>query len=157
MKLRIRHKSGSKGSALVETALCLTVFCAFLFGLMELGLALYSYHSLSQIAREGSRWAAVRGHTSCLTSSHIDHCDASAADIKTYVAGLGYLGIGTGNVVVVWCNKPTGGTVDTTCSQTDLPGNMVKVTVTYSTQLALPMISTNALSLSSTSQMMVTQ
>lgn len=102
MKARILRNSRSKGQVLVETALCLVLLFGLLSGLMLLALTIYEYHSISQSAREGTRWAAVRGSASC-TTTHVDHCNASATDIANYVAGLGYSYITSSNVTVLWC------------------------------------------------------
>ncbi len=156
IKQTVRN-SGSRGGTLVETALCLTVFCAVLIGLIYLAMTLYTFHSMSEVARLGTRWASVRGSTSCLSTQHVTTCNATAADIAAYIGGLGYGGINSSNVSVSWCNPPTGGTQDTTCSATRSPGNLVKVKITRSTNLLLPMISSKAISLTSTSQMLISQ
>ena len=165
MKARILHNSRSKGQVLVETALCLLLLFGLLSGLMWFALTIYEYHSISQTAREGSRWAAVRGSASC-TTTHVDHCNASATDIANYVAGLGYSHITASNVTVSWCTPPLGGTAGT-CSTTTKndPGNLVQVQVTYSTTLITPMVSskaitigrTSAITMGSTSQMLISQ
>lgn len=157
MKARILHNSRSKGQVLVETALCLVLLFGLLSGLMLLALTIYEYHSMSQSAREGSRWAAVRGSASC-TTTHVDHCNASATDIANYVAGLGFSYITSSNVTVLWCTPPLGGTAGT-CSGTTKndPGNLVQVQVTLSTKVVAPMLSSNAITMGSTSQMVIAQ
>jgi Flp pilus assembly protein TadG len=157
MKARILRNSRSKGQVLVETALCVVLLFGLLSGLMLLALTIYEYHSISQSAREGSRWAAVRGSASC-TTTHVDHCNASATDIANYVAGLGFSNITSSNVTVVWCLPPIGGTAGT-CSGTTKndPGNLVQVQVTYSTTLVAPMLSSKAITMGSTSQMVIAQ
>jgi Flp pilus assembly protein TadG len=160
MKTRILRSPRSKGQTLVETALSLVVLLAVLFGLMFLALTLYSYHYISEAAREGTRYAIVRG-SAC--TGWTSACPAGAADIQNYVANLGYLaGITTSDVAVEWCNPPTGGATVTCSSSTsapgyNAPGNLVQVKVTYSATLLLPMISSTPLTMSSTSQMMISQ
>ena len=156
MKRRILRSPRSRGQALVETALCTLALFIFLFGLMELGLTLYFYHSTSEIARMGTRYAIVRGSRSCVVTPSVDNCNANATAIRTYVASLGYLVITSSNVSVSWCNPPTGGTVDTTCTATNAPGNLVQVKVTYSVPL-LSLIHSTPITMSSTSEMMISQ
>ena len=52
------------GATLVEFALVCSLFLVMLFGVIEFGRALYTYHFVSHAAREAARWAAVNG-TSC--------------------------------------------------------------------------------------------
>ena len=158
MKPRILRNPRSKGALLVEMALCSVVLFAVLFGIMELGMVLYGYHSISAAAREGSRWAAVRGSISCLTPAKVANCNADAPAIESYVANLGYFGIHSSSAVaVLWCKPPTGGTVDTTCAATNKPGNLVKVKVSYSTSFGLPMFSSKSITMTSTSNTLITQ
>ncbi len=49
------------GQALVEAALTLPQLCAFLYMLIELCLAYYSYCMISESARQGTRYAMVHG------------------------------------------------------------------------------------------------
>jgi Flp pilus assembly protein TadG len=157
MKARIQRNSSSKGQVLVETALCFVLLFGLLSGLMLLALTIYEYHSIPQTAREGSRWAAVRGSASC-TATHVDHCNASATDIANYVAGLGFSHITASNVTVSWCTPPLGGTAGTCSAATaNDPGNLVQVQVRYSTTLVAPMLSSNAITMGSTSQMLISQ
>ena len=160
MTARMRRSSGCKGSALIETALCFTVLFTTLLGISELAIVAYSYHSLSEVARQTSRWAAVRGSVSCgpKGSAAVVNCDATASNIQTFAVGLGYVSaLTSSNVSVAWCNPPTNGVADTKCTTTNSPGNLVKVTVSYQVPLVLPMISSNLITMSSTSKMLITQ
>jgi hypothetical protein len=56
-------RANQRGSALVEQALVLTILLAVIFGIIDSGRALYTYHFVSQAAREATRWASVRGST----------------------------------------------------------------------------------------------
>ena len=47
----------------METAMSMIILLTFMFGVMEAGFALYSYHFISEAAREGTRYAIVRGAT----------------------------------------------------------------------------------------------
>ncbi len=41
----------------------LIIFLTFLFGIMQVGFALYTYIFISEASREGARYAIVRGAT----------------------------------------------------------------------------------------------
>jgi Flp pilus assembly protein TadG len=153
---RSRGDCCDQGSALVEMALACSVLFAMLFGIIEISLALYTYNYVSEAARAGSRYAIVRG-ASC---SYLTNCGATPAQIQTYVWGLGYPGINSANTTVTttWlspsASPPTTWSV---CSSgaCKLPGNAVKVNVTYSFPLSIPFVPSSTLSLHSTSQMVI--
>src|SRR5438093_611632 len=54
-----RRRRGEGGETLVEFALALTVFLMTVLGTMELGIGVFRYNMMSDLAQEGSRWAAV--------------------------------------------------------------------------------------------------
>ena len=58
---RLWKLKGEDGNGLVEYALVLMFLMSMLLGIVDFGRALYSYHFLSNAAREATRWAAVRG------------------------------------------------------------------------------------------------
>ncbi len=157
MKTRMPRKTGCRGAALMEIALCLVIFCALLFGLMELALTLFSYHTISEAAREGTRYAIVRG--SACKNPDASSCTAQVSDIQTYVKN--YPGINASAVTItVTCGAF--GTTPVACvtsgsSANDTPGNVIQVQVSYPTSLVLPMISSRTITLTSTSQMVIYQ
>ncbi len=56
-----RPKRGSRrGQALVEFALVIPIFFLLVFGLIDLGRAVFVYNSLAEGAREGARYGAVQ-------------------------------------------------------------------------------------------------
>lgn len=166
--LRRRLRS-ERGSALVETALGMTIFLAVFFGVIQFSFALYAYNWVSEAAREGSRWAIVRGSTcySDLGSTFCDKTGASSSEITSYVKGLGYPGLTPSNISVStsWYTAATSSPSSTTpqswssCSGSgcNTPGNQVQVTVSYSFPLGIPFWKTKTLNLSSSSQMVIVQ
>ena len=160
--------SGEEGSALVETALSCLILIPVLFGIIQLSLALYCHSFAADAAREGSRWAMVRG-ANCTgniskaycspTSSNIDGADGT--DISTYVKGLGYPYSGRVTVATQWCTNggSVGASTWTTCSATknNAIGNLVQVTVTYAYPLAVPFLPTYTLNINATSSMAIVQ
>jgi TadE-like protein len=60
---RVRRRSARRrGQSLVEFALVLPIFLVILFGLIDLGRAVYLNSTLSQAAREGARLASVEAY-----------------------------------------------------------------------------------------------
>ena len=64
MMRSVEQKNGEAGSALVEFALASVIILTVLFGIIDMGRALYAYDWVSDAARRGTRYAMVRG-TSC--------------------------------------------------------------------------------------------
>jgi Flp pilus assembly protein TadG len=152
MKLPSRLNSGAvealaseDGSALLELVFTLPVLFGLLFCFFELCMALYSYDMISESAREGTRYAMVRG-ASCKTSSGAS-CETTVAQIKTYVAGLGWPNVG-GGTMTVSPSYPKG---------SDAVGNPVQVTITYQFRITMPFVPSSAIALSSTSVMYIIQ
>ncbi len=65
------------GQSLTELPIALVLFLVLTFGIVDAGRLIYAYNVVSLSAREGVRWAAVRGGTSGRT--------ASKADIQDFV------------------------------------------------------------------------
>ena len=67
--VRLARKRSSardeEGSAIMETAMSSLILLTFLFGVFEAGFMVYSYHFISEAAREGARYAIVRGRAEC--------------------------------------------------------------------------------------------
>jgi Flp pilus assembly protein TadG len=153
-----RGMADETGSGLLEMALVSVILLTMLFGLMEMCLALYTYHFISEAAREGSRFAIVRGSSCNYVNPSVTPCPASQAEIQTYVQNLNYPGINpqAETVTATWSPYPAG----ETCAPSpacDNPGNQVQVTVNYQYPLAIPFIPASILNMSSTSQMIISQ
>jgi Flp pilus assembly protein TadG len=133
------------GSALIEFALTLPTLCGLLFCFLELCLLFYSYDMISESAREGTRYAIVRG-ASCQTTAGAS-CETTAAQVNTYVSNLGWPNLAGGTMVV-----------DTTYPKgSDAVGNPVQIKVTYTFRITMHFVPTNSISLSSTSVMYILQ
>jgi Flp pilus assembly protein TadG len=152
-----------EGSSLVETALSSSIVLALIFGILQMSLALYSYDCICEAAREGSRYAMVRGSASCTNTSNLTNCNASADQVQTYVKSLGFPGLNSAaymHVLTIWLNasaaKPTTW-VDCSPAVCNGPGNLVQVQVTYQLPLSIPFWHSTVLSLGSTSQMVIAQ
>lgn len=155
-----------EGSTLVETGLGMTVWLAMFFGVIQCCYALYVYNWVCEAAREGSRWAIVRGSTcnADLGNSFCDSSGASATEISNYIESQGYPGLSQSNITIntSW-NTASATTPRTwsTCSAKsgcNAPGNQVQVTVAYAFPLGIPFWrGVRTLNLQSTSQMVVVQ
>jgi Flp pilus assembly protein TadG len=139
-----QEASGSteRGSAVVEFAVAFTMLFLFLFSIMDLSRALYAYHFIADAAREGTRYAMVRGAT---CTSYSTACPASATDIQNYVKNVP-AGI-----------NPASLTVTTTWTPNNNPGSVVQVQVQYSFQPIFPLVRKGALLMTSSSQVVISQ
>lgn len=140
---RLLHEE--RGDSLVAFALTSSLLFMFMVGLTQMCLAFYTWEWISELAREGTRYAIVRGAT-CETAAGAS-CEASASSIQSYVTGLKFPNVG-------------GGTLGVTASfpnSTESPGNPVEVVVTYSYPYRIPGMAATTLSMKSTSEMTIVQ
>jgi hypothetical protein len=91
-----KNKNGEAGSALVEFALATVIVLTVLFGIIDMGRALYAYHWVSNAARLGTRFAMVRGS---YCSGLPGGCPANKDDIEAYVKSQA-VGIDQNQVIV---------------------------------------------------------
>jgi Flp pilus assembly protein TadG len=147
-------KRRESGSGLVEQALVLTVLLMVMFGIIDFGRALYTYHFVSEAAREATRWASVRGNKCAgLTGG----CPADGADVQTFVANVSGMGLDPAKITATtsWPIQPYS---SSTCAvNIKNPGCVVQVQVNYAFQFILPFLPASAFTMSSTSQMVITQ
>lgn len=128
-----------RGSTLVEFALVLIVLMLMMFGIIDFARALYTYHFVANVAREGTRYAIVRGAT---CNAALSGCPAEALNsVPPYIQGLG-TGIGIDpsliSVTATWPGAPSSAT---NCSN-DQPGCLVRVQVTYPFKFIFPLMPT---------------
>ena len=153
---------GETGATLVETALSATILLGVLIGMMWAFLALYGYHYAAYAAREGSRWAMVRGSQCNADSLTMPGCNATPDQIQSYVQGLGFPGINSDNVTVTTAWQSPSTTLPTRwtpCTPNDCnePGDLVTVNVTYAFPLNIPFMSARTLNITSRSSMVINQ
>jgi Flp pilus assembly protein TadG len=144
--LRMRRTlRAERGSSIVEFAMASIILFTLVFGLLAICLALYSYNVTAEAAREATRFAIVRGSACTKTLP----CKATATDIQTYIQGLGFPGITPSSLTVTnACCWPNGN---------KNPGSPVQVTVQYTFPLVIPFVPRRILTMSSTSQMLISQ
>ncbi len=63
-RVRSGRADHERGQGLVEFALVLPLLAFLLFGLLDLGRAVYISNATSEGAREGARWGSVQGRSS---------------------------------------------------------------------------------------------
>jgi Flp pilus assembly protein TadG len=131
------RRKRQRGSSLVEGALCFTVFLMILFGMIDFGRAVFAYNFISYAAREGARYAIVRGQS----SGHA----ATAADVTSFVKQEA-IGL-----------DPSAITVNTTWTPDKNAGSTVQVQAKYSFQPIVPYMPSGPLNFSSTSKMLISQ
>lgn len=167
-KPRWQFVIGDSGASLVEFALSVSVLMGLLIGILFVCLALYTRHFVSEAALEGARWAMVRGSASCTNTPSLTGCNATQAQIQTYVQSLSFPGINSQSLAATttWLSLSASTPATwTACATTcNAPGNAVQVVVTYPFPFSIPSltvktlsISTNTLTFSSTAQLVISQ
>jgi Flp pilus assembly protein TadG len=77
--MRIQTRARRPGATAVEMALVAPVFLLLIFGLLIGGLGIFRYNQVSHLAREGARYACVRGQ-----DYHIDTKQPAATQNSIY-------------------------------------------------------------------------
>lgn len=132
---RFKNHRRQSGNALVEFGVVSTLLFSFTFGIVDFGRALYTYHYVSNAAREGARYAMVRGSTSA--------SPATQNSISDYLKNTP-LGI-----------DPARMTVTATFEPNNQPGSTAKVTVEYDFKFIMPYLPSGTVNMKSTSQMVI--
>lgn len=151
---RVREDSGA---TLVETAISMCLLILMLVGTFQLCLALYTYHYVSYTAREASRYAIVRGSTSCNNTPNLTNCNITADELQTWVRSVSYPGINPGNLTVTTTWPSTGSACYPVSSPCNNPSNLVNVVVKYAFPLNIPFWGSGTINIASTSQMVIAQ
>jgi len=146
----------SRGQGLVEFALVLPVLLLVLFGVIDLGRAVYAYSTITNAARTGSRVAIVDQDTST-TCTNVP-VPAKCAAANQAVA----LGITPSNVTITFCTTDKDCVTDPSqvCTTVKIIDCEAVVTVPYTFTLITPVLSAifpdpPGLLLSSTTKMAV--
>lgn len=153
----IRRARSEAGGTLVEFTLSAVVLTTLVFGVIATCTALYIYHFVADAAREGARYAMVRGSSCATYGSFASDCPlsttANPSPVQTYVRGLSLPGINPNNMTVTaaWSAYPSGACA----APCNGPGDLVTVTATYSYVLLIPFVPSKTLSLTSTSKMII--
>lgn len=158
--MRVRRGfRGEDGATLVEFAVSCSILCLMLFGIIQVSLLVYTYDFVSEAARDGARYAIVRG-TKC---TGFTDCNATPAQIQAHVQTLNFPAINTSNLTATatWYQAATAppNMVWSTCTVTpcNIQGNAVKVTVQYPFPFSIPFWGKTTVNLSNSSQMVMSQ
>jgi Flp pilus assembly protein TadG len=133
-----------RGQSLAEFALILTPLLMVLLGIMQMGLVLSAYVTLSNAAREGARSATVYLYDRTLSKSANDAARTTAARTAA-TSAMGLLSrtapqFATSDFVVSYpCD---GGSPPAGCAATNDPrtGQYVRIQMTYHLDLFLPVV-----------------
>lgn len=157
---RIARSFGEdRGDSMVEFSIAAVLLLTVIFGIMDFARAVYADHFVSYAAQEGTRYAIVRGHTfagtTCSTVTTMD-CAATNGNVQSYVQSIAPPGIPGANVsaTTTWPGNTISGSA-TGCSNTNNPGCIVRVTVTYNFSFLLPFMPSAGISFSSTSSQVI--
>lgn len=149
----LRSLKGESGSGLVEYGIVFVLFFTMILGIMDFSRALYSYHFLSNLTRDATRWAAVNG-SACPSDNSCSN-PATQADVQTYINNRTPPGIDTTKITttVTW---PVNTDSPAICGTTqNAPGCTVQVTSSYTFNFMFSWIRTSSMTLSSTSEMII--
>jgi Flp pilus assembly protein TadG len=159
MRIAIQRRrmllADESGASTLEFALSAVILFMTMLGIMEISLALYTYHMTSEAAREGTRYAMVHGNKCTVSGAS---CTVTAAQIQSYVQNLGFPGIAPQSMTVTttWSAYPsgTGCAPNANCAN---PGNVVTVNVAYAFPLTIPFVPASQLNMTSSSSMVISQ
>jgi Flp pilus assembly protein TadG len=175
MKSKARFGTeGERGSTILEFGLVAIAFLALFFGIVDFGRALYTYHFVTNAAREATRWASVRGSKCQLPAT--DGCPAGPTEIANYLGTITPSGVSTNYVVTAtWPHIGPGTDPTNGCSTgapQNNPGCLVQVQITYPFSFIFPLMPSSICSsiqnqqgqtitanicMTSTSQMVISQ
>ena len=145
----MKRFGNEEGSVLVEFAISSTILFMLLFGIMDFSFGFYSSNFTAESAKLAARYASVRGScydsTGKVTTNDLPDCGVTSDQIQTFVQNMGFPGINPSNttVTVTWPNG------------SHLPGNNVKVAVTYTFPISVPFWKSTQLKMQSTSEMVI--
>ncbi len=146
-----RNSKSERGTELVEFAFAITILLSLMFGIIGFAQAAYAYHFVSDVAREATRYASVRG-SDCNPAVLPDCPMNTSAQVETYAKSIAPLGINATQLTVNATWPSTGGCPGPATA----PGCPVQVQVQYPFTF-LPVLHLGTLNISSTSQMVITQ
>lgn len=153
---RTCREGRSRGQGLVEFALVFPVIALLLFGVLDLGRAVFAYNTIANAARQGARVAIVNQiltSPNCTTSKPVEDPGNPRWSITACAANAATsLGVTSADVSVSY-SKPAGTAL--VCSPTLNVGCIATVTVHYSYSPMTPIFSSifPSMAMDSTSRM----
>ena len=159
--IRSRFILSEDGGTLVESAATMLVLLLLIFGIMDCSRALYYDHYVRYSAEEAARYAMVRGSTwsnaSC-TNVTSESCTATSGNVSSFVSAITPFG-NSNNLAVTttWLGTTPSGNACNSNAVYNSPGCVVQVQVAYNFNFLVPLLPKNALLLSSTSAVAISQ
>jgi hypothetical protein len=167
-----------QGAAIVEAALSISVLVILIFGIIQMCMLAYCANFAAEAAREGTRYAVVRGQNSCTGFTAFPNCNLGPTTngsnpVQTYIRGLGFPFANSMSSTTTWWSPTatTGNTWTVACttlidtssssilgssgSQCNYPGHAVRVTVSYPFPIQIPFLPASTLTVRSTSMMVI--
>lgn len=150
-----------EGSSLLEFAIAVATLLTAIIGIVSAALALSAYHYTANAAREGARYAMVRGSTwkvACAAPSTYG-CTATGNSVKAYLVAIAPTGMKSANTAVTttWPGTTAAGTACYSGNGLNGPGCSVRVDVSYTFKMTLPLLPKKTLQFSSSSTMPISQ
>jgi Flp pilus assembly protein TadG len=154
---------GERGSSLVEYALVFLLLMTMILGMVDFSHAIYAYHFISNQARDATRYASVRGFTcggdsSCTAANSASGTagPTSLTDIQDFVKNVPN-GIDPSKLTTT-VDWPIQAASPAACTNIALnyPGCTVRVEVSYVFNFSSTFVSKTALTLTTTSQAVIT-
>lgn len=169
-----RQSRREGGQSLVEFALIFPIFVLMLFGLIDMGRAVYANNTLSQAAREATRLAAAQASWVGTTNVKEPTCNAAGGPVcppdsltlKTNVdAAANRMAVGLGVLpdaqIYMRCDlassvAPTGNWTGSTCTN-NAAGNLVSIRIEYTHTMITPIVGqiVNNISMSASATMVI--
>jgi hypothetical protein len=158
-QVRCAWKPKQRGSTLVEQSFIIVFLLTMMLGIIDCGRALYTYHFVSNVAREATRWASVRSST--CNGGALSNCPASNGNVQTnFTTNLSTMGLDPTKVTFAtsWVVPPGVGARACPGSNQNKVGCMVHIDVTYNyTFFFAPFLAAPPIRMSSSSEMLITQ
>ena len=120
-----RITRGSRGQSLIEFVLMMPILMIMIFGIIDFGMGLRSYISLTNATREGARFAAVGNPAGAYPTD----CDGTTSTSSIGRVCVAMEGLGLSNLNSVSVSYPNG----------NAPGNSVIVAADYTYSFITPL------------------
>jgi Flp pilus assembly protein TadG len=127
--MRRRIRKGEKSQSLVEFSLLIPIFLILVFGIIDFGMGLRSYITVTQATREGARYGAVGNPRGTFTAGGAGECNGSTTTTVVGRVCSTMSGLQLSNVTAVNVTYPAGQT----------PGNSIRVNTQYNYDLITPL------------------
>lgn len=105
MKLRSTDRRIRRGATLVETALVISIFLMFLFGIFEYGRFVMTRQLMENAAREGARWAIANTYNGTVAQVR------SVVDTRLGVARNQLVGYAPATSILVYAADSNGNAI----------------------------------------------